>query len=111
MTEGIRRRLLEGGVEPVVHGVRKLIYASTGGAIYGEGLEAIFNSQNRNEFRGSLSKCLGESAHIFADWNSAAGLSPPSYTVDDNAIPLYMLRSKIAHGAVDSNPERFAYRS
>ena len=63
------------------------------------GLEAIFNSQNRNEFRGSLSKCLGESAHIFADWNSAAGLSPPSYTVDDNAIPLYMLRSKIAHGA------------
>jgi hypothetical protein len=60
------------------------------------GLEAIFDSDNRNDFKRKLCDCLGPTTLAFPDWN--APTAPPPYTVEDIAIPLYMLRNKLAHG-------------
>lgn len=62
------------------------------------GLEAMFDSKNRQEFRSRPCACLGNAARAFPDWNSTAGFSAPAYTVDQIAIHLYTLRSKISHG-------------
>jgi hypothetical protein len=62
------------------------------------GMEAIFDCWGRKEFKQRLCNCLGASAHAFPDWNPPE-VSPKRFTVERLAVPLYTLRSKIAHGA------------
>ena len=64
------------------------------GLLWMMGLEAIFDSANRNCFKQKLCDCLGPSTRVFPNWNAS---SPPD-TVEDIAIHLYTLRSKLAHG-------------
>jgi len=64
------------------------------GLLWVMGLEAIFGSFGRNDFSKKLCDCLGPSTKIFPDWNA----NRPSYTVEETAIHLYTLRSKLAHG-------------
>jgi hypothetical protein len=61
------------------------------------GMEARFDSADRYDFKNKLCACLGASTRAFPDWNSP-GFSQPKDTIEDLAIPLYMLRSKLAHG-------------
>jgi hypothetical protein len=61
------------------------------------GLEAIFDSGTRDDFKEKLCECLGPKTPAFPNWHSKS--DAPSYTVEDIAIPLYMLRNKLAHGA------------
>lgn len=61
------------------------------------GLEALFDSKNRWDFRKKLCNRLGGETVAFPDWNSPI-FQPPSYTVDQIAVHVYTLRSKIAHG-------------
>jgi hypothetical protein len=62
------------------------------------GMEAVFDSENRNDFEKKLCDRLGAATLVFPDWN--APRSPaPKYTVKELAVPLYMLRNKLAHGA------------
>jgi hypothetical protein len=68
------------------------------GLLHVIGMEAIFDSGGRFDFKSKLCKCLGGSTRVFPDWNSPT-MSQPSHTVDELAIPIYMLRSKLAHGA------------
>jgi hypothetical protein len=68
------------------------------GLLHVMGMEAIFDSGNRFDFKSKLCDCLGASTPAFPDWNSSTW-SQPKYTVDELAIPIYMLRSKLAHGA------------
>jgi hypothetical protein len=58
------------------------------GLLWVMGLEAIFDSADRHDFKRKLCDCLGPSTKVFSDWK----------TVDEIAIPLYTLRSKLAHG-------------
>lgn len=60
-------------------------------------MEARFDSADRHDFKKKLCTCLGRSALAFPDWNSP-GFPQPNHTVENLAIPLYMLRSKLAHG-------------
>ena len=62
------------------------------------GMEARFDSANRNDFEKKLCACLGASTLVFPDWNSP-DFPQPKYTVAELAIPIYMLRNKLAHGA------------
>ena len=62
------------------------------------GIEAILDSENRNEFKKKLCRVIGAKALAFPDWNSPS-FKPPKDTTSSIAIPLYTLRSKIAHGA------------
>jgi hypothetical protein len=66
------------------------------GLLWVMGMEAIFNSANRNDFRDKLCACLGPDSLAFPDWNFFTG--PLPYTVQGIAVDLYTLRSKIAHG-------------
>jgi hypothetical protein len=68
------------------------------GLLWVMGLEAIFDSEGRYDFETKLCSCLGPSTPVFPDWNSPM-FSQPAYTVKDVAIPIYMLRNKLAHGA------------
>lgn len=68
-----------------------------GGLLCVMGLEALFDSKDRWDFRKKLCACLGSSTLAFPDWNSPR-FPPPSFTVDQVALDLYTLRSKIAHG-------------
>ena len=61
------------------------------------GMEAVFDSGGRAQFKTKLCDCLGESTLAFPDWNSLLS-SPPPFTVGEIAVDLYTLRSKIAHG-------------
>jgi hypothetical protein len=61
------------------------------------GMEAIFDSSDRNNFKQKLCDCVGSSALAFPDWNSPR-TAPPQFTAEGLAIHLYTLRSKIAHG-------------
>ena len=61
------------------------------------GLEARFDSGDNKEFKKKLCKCLGASTKVFPDWNSPT-FPQPKHTVEEIAIPLYVLRSKLAHG-------------
>ena len=67
------------------------------GLLWVMGMEAIFNSGNRNAFKKKLCDCLGPTTPVFPDWNDP--ILPPKYRVEELAIPLYMLRNKLAHGA------------
>lgn len=62
------------------------------------GMEAIFDSGGRDEFKRKLCHCLGASTLAFPDWNKPL-FTAPQYTVEEIAIPVYMLRNKLAHGA------------
>jgi hypothetical protein len=66
------------------------------GLLWVTGMEAIFNSRDRHQFKDKLCNCLGPNTLVFPDWNALKG---PPCVVKDVAIDLYMLRSKIAHGA------------
>jgi hypothetical protein len=61
------------------------------------GLEAIFDSGGREEFKQKLCDYLDPKTPAFPNWH--ANPDAPSYTVEDIAIPLYVLRNKLAHGA------------
>ena len=67
------------------------------GLLWVMGLEAIFDSGNRNDFKAKLCACLGPKSTAFPDWNTR--IEAPHYTVEEIAIPLYLLRNKLAHGA------------
>jgi hypothetical protein len=62
------------------------------------GMEALFDSGNRTDFKNKLCDCLGPKTLVFPDWNTRR-LVAPKYTVEESAVPLYMLRNKLAHGA------------
>jgi hypothetical protein len=68
------------------------------GLLWVMGMEAIFDSRNRNDFSTKLCDLLGADTLVFPAWNNVPN-SPPQ-TVQEIAIDLYMLRSKLAH-AVD----------
>jgi len=74
------------------------MHALIGGLLHVMGMEAIFDSSNRTDFRHKLCDCLGASTLVFPDWNSPT-MPQPKYTVEELAIPIYMLRNKLAHGA------------
>ena len=61
------------------------------------GMEARFDSDGRHDFKKKLCSCLGASTLAFPDWNSPI-FAQPKYTVEELAIPLYMLRNHLAHG-------------
>ena len=61
------------------------------------GMEAVFDSDGRFDFEKRLCDCLGPSTAAFPDWNSPT-FPAPKYTVKELALPLYMLRNKLAHG-------------
>jgi hypothetical protein len=58
------------------------------------GLEAIFNSGGRKDFKERLCAHLGENTLAFPDWHSQRW----NWTVGTIAFDLYVLRSKLAHG-------------
>jgi hypothetical protein len=68
------------------------------GLLHIMGMEAIFDSSNRHDFKKKLCDCLGGSTLAFPDWNSSP-VPQPRYTVDELAIPIYMFRNKLAHGS------------
>jgi hypothetical protein len=67
------------------------------GLLWVTGLEAIFDSGGREEFEKKLCDCLGPQTLAFPNWHSKA--DAPPYTVQEIAIPLFVLRNKLAHGA------------
>lgn len=67
------------------------------GLLWVMGMEAIFDSGNRNDFKKKLCDCLGPATLVFPDWNRPT--APPAYKVEELAIPVYILRNKLAHGA------------
>jgi hypothetical protein len=82
------------------------------GLLWVMGMEAIFDSRNRNDFKDKLCDLLGPDTVVFPDWSDST--KPPQWTVKDIALDLYTLRSKLAHGvdlrkaAMDrSNPVDF----
>jgi hypothetical protein len=79
--------LLQLGLEHFHHLVAGLFWVM--------GLEAIFDSWGKEQFRKNLCACLGENTLVFPNWNAQR----PSLTVGDIAFDLYVLRSKLAHGA------------
>lgn len=58
------------------------------GLLWVMGLDAIFDSHGRNDFKKKLCGCLGASTRALPGWK----------TVEEIAVPLYTLRSKLAHG-------------
>jgi hypothetical protein len=67
------------------------------GLLWVTGLEALFNSGGREEFKKKLCDCLGSQTLAFPNWHSKP--DAPTYTVEEVAIPLFVLRNKLAHGA------------
>jgi hypothetical protein len=61
------------------------------------GLEAIFDSGGKEKFKKKLCGCLGPGTPAFPNWHSKP--DAPTYTVEELAIPLFVLRNKLAHGA------------
>jgi hypothetical protein len=49
------------------------------------GLEAIFDSWGKEDFRKNLCACLGENTLVFPDWHAQR----PNLTVGDIAFDLY----------------------
>jgi hypothetical protein len=66
------------------------------GLLWVTGMEAIFDSQNRNDFSDKLCDLLGPETPAFPDWSAVT--EPAPWTVKDIAVDLYMLRNKLAHG-------------
>ena len=58
------------------------------------GMEAIFNSGDRKDFKRKLRLCLGEHTLAFPKWSTPG----PAFTVGEIATDLYMLRNKLVHG-------------
>lgn len=67
------------------------------GLLWVTGLEAIFDSGGKETFKRKLCDCLGPQTLVFPNWHSRP--DAPTYTVEELAIPLFVLRNKIAHGA------------
>jgi hypothetical protein len=67
------------------------------GLLWVTGLEAIFNSGGKDKFKKKLCDCLGPQTLAFPNWHSKP--EAPPYTVEEVAIPLFVLRNKLAHGA------------
>jgi hypothetical protein len=61
------------------------------------GLEAFFDSGGREEFKKKLCDYLGSQTPALPNWHSQP--NAPSLTVEEIAIPLSVLRNKLAHGA------------
>jgi hypothetical protein len=61
------------------------------------GLEAIFDSGGLTQFKKKLCDCLGPQTPAFPNWHSKP--DAPPYTVEEIAVPLFVLRNKLAHGA------------
>lgn len=66
------------------------------GLLWVMGMEAIFDSQNRNDFSDKLCNLLGPDTPAFPNWTAVT--EPPLWRVKDIAMDLYMLRNKLAHG-------------
>ena len=62
------------------------------GLLWVTGLEAIFDSGGRAEFKKKLCDCLGPQTPAFPNWHSKP--DAPPYTVEEIAIPLFVLRNK-----------------
>ncbi len=69
-------------------------HALIAGLLWMAGLEAIFNSFGRQEFKDNLCAYLGAQTLVFPDWHAHRR----EWTVDDVAGDLYVLRNKVAHG-------------
>jgi len=67
------------------------------GLLWVTGLEALFDSRRRDEFKRKLCDCLGPQTLAFPNWHSKP--DAPPYTVEEVAMPLFVLRNKLAHGA------------
>ena len=67
------------------------------GMLWMMGLEAMFDSGGKELFQKALCDCLGEGTPVFPNWHGR--YDAPAYTVGEIAIPLYVLRNKLAHGA------------
>lgn len=67
------------------------------GLLWVTGLEAIFDSGGKEAFKKKLCDCLGPQTPAFPNWHSKP--DAPPYTVEELAIPLFVLRNKLAHGA------------
>jgi hypothetical protein len=65
------------------------------GLLWVTGLEAIFDSGGKANFKQKLCDCLGENTLVFPDWHP----QQRGWTVGGIAIDLYVLRNKLAHGA------------
>jgi hypothetical protein len=63
------------------------------GLLWLMGLESIFDSRDRKEFKRRLCDCLGPHTLAFPDWNRP--LSPPPYTVEHIAVLFFTLRNKL----------------
>ena len=64
------------------------------GLLWVTGLEAIFDSFGKEDFKRHLCAYLGESTLVFPDWH----VPGCSLTVGEIAFHLYVLRNKLAHG-------------
>ncbi len=67
------------------------------GLLWVTGLEAIFDSGGKEPFKSKLCDCLGPQTLVFSNWH--AKTDAPTFTVEEIAIPLFVLRNKLAHGA------------
>ncbi|WP_148215180.1 MULTISPECIES: hypothetical protein [Acidobacterium] len=67
------------------------------GLLWVTGLEAIFDSRGKEAFKKKLCDCLGPGTLVFPNWH--AKTDAPTLTVEEIAIPLFVLRNKLAHGA------------
>ncbi len=67
------------------------------GLLWVTGLEAIFDSGGKETFKKRLCDCLGPQTLVFPNWH--AKVDAPTLTVEEIAIPLFVLRNKLAHGA------------
>lgn len=67
------------------------------GLLWVTGLEAIFDSGGKEQFKRKLCDYLGAQTLAFPNWHLKA--DAPPYTVEEVAIPLFVLRNKLAHGA------------
>ena len=67
------------------------------GLLWVTGLEASFDSGGKDKFKKKLCDCLGRGTLAFPNWHSRS--DAPPYTVEEVAIPLFVLRNKLAHGA------------
>jgi hypothetical protein len=61
------------------------------GLLWVTGLEAIFDSGGREEFKKKLCDCIGPQTLAFPNWHSKP--DAPAYTVEELAIPLFVLVS------------------
>jgi hypothetical protein len=67
------------------------------GLLWVTGLEAIFDSGGKETFKRKLCDCIGPQTLAFPNWHSKP--DAPTFTVEEMAIPLFVLRNKLAHGA------------